>query len=283
MSDAPGASRGRTIAVALLVVASLVPAGWYAARLAGERALLDAYLRDRGLAGLPVSKETAVRVSQAVRADFETDQTKWKRLDYARRPFLRRSPGWLLEAREGLCGEGTRVMVALLGRLGFDATRVTLYNQHLQGAHTLVSVKLGGREVFIDSINSPEDVNALLNAQDISSADFRIAHYSDDILQRRVQRPGAGSDDPAAADSVRTRFFDVYRVYSYEAFPASKLVHAVGLDWRVFNFNRPPGWVSWLAERPRAIMALLWLALALAFDAAVLLFLRARSRRAARA
>lgn len=283
MSHAPGASRGRNIALALMVAASLVPAGWYAVRLIGEHIVLNAYLRERGLAGLPVTKETAVRVSQAVRADFETDQTKWRRLDYTRRPFLRRSPGWLLEAREGLCGEGTRVMVALLGRLGFDATRVTLYNQHLQGVHTLVSVKLGDREVFIDSINSPEDFSQLLNTQDISAADFRIAHYSEDILQRLGSRAKADPGDPVAADSVRTRFFDFYRVYSYEAFPASKLVHAVGLDWRVFNFNRPPRWVSSLAERPRAIMTLLWLSLALAFDSAVLLAVRARSRRAARA
>lgn len=283
MSDAPGASRGRTIALALMVVASLVPAGWYAARLRGERVVVDAYLRERGLAGLPVTKETAVRVSQAVRADFEIDQTKWRRLDYTNRPFLRRGPGWLLEAREGLCGEGTRVLVALLGRLGFDATRVTLYNAHLQGVHTLVSVKLGDRETFIDSINSPEDFNRLLNTQDVSAEDFRIVHYSGDILERHAAAAAVAARDTATTDPVRARFLDFYRAYSYEAIPVSKLAHAAGLDWRVFNFNRPPRWVSALAESPRAIMTLLWLALALAFDAVVLLALRARARRAARA
>lgn len=283
MSDAPGAARGRTIALAALVVVSLLPAGGYALRLRSERAVVDAYLRERGLAGLPATKETAVRVSQAVRADFEIDESKWRRLDYTKRPFLRRDAGWLLEAREGLCGEGTRVLVALLGRLGFDATRVTLYNRHLQGVHTLVSVKLAGREVFIDSINSPGDFNHLLNARDVSADDFRIVRYSGDILERTASGRAVAARDTGAADPERARFLDLYRAYSYEAIPVSKLAHAAGLDWRVFNFDRPARWVSALAESPRAIMALLWLAIGLAFDAVVLLALRARARRAARA
>ena len=60
------------------------------------------------------------------------------------RPFLRRGTEWLLRAREGWCGEGTRVMVNLLGRLGFDATRVTLYDAQLRAVHTLVSIRVGG-------------------------------------------------------------------------------------------------------------------------------------------
>lgn len=282
MSGAPGASRGRTIALAALLVASLLPAAGFALRLADEHAVVDGYLRERGLAGLPVTKETAVRVSQAVRADFEIDQARWKRLDYTKRPFLRRGPGWLLEAREGLCGEGTRVIVALLGRLGFDATRVTLYNAHLQGVHTLVSVKLGDREIFVDSINSPEDFNTLLNTRDVSAADFGVVRYSGDILERHAAGAAAAARGTSATDPVLARFLDHYRAYSYEAIPVSKLAHAAGLDWRVFNFARPARWVSALAESPRAIMTLLWLALGLAFDAVVLLALRARARRAAR-
>jgi hypothetical protein len=282
MSGAPGASRRRTVALAALLVASLLPAAGFLLHLAGESAVVDGYLRERGLAGLPVTKETAVRVSQAVRADFEIDQTKWKRLDYTKNPFLRHDTGWLLGAREGLCGEGARVIVVLLGRLGFDATRVTLYDAHLQGVHTLVSVKLDGREIFVDSINSPGDFNDLLNTRDVSAADFAVVRYSGDILERHAAGAAIAARDTSGTDPVRARFLDHYRAYSYEAVPVSKLAHAAGLDWRVFNFARPARWVSALAESPRAILTLFWLALGLALDAAVLTALRARSRRAAR-
>lgn len=287
MASVPGGARGRTIGIVAVLVASLVPAAWFALQQRNEDAVVDRYLRDRGLAGLPATHETAVRVSQAVRADFESDQSKWKRLDYTRRPFLRRETAWLLGAREGLCGEGTRVIVSLLQRLGFDATRVTLYDRHLQAVHTLVSIQLGGREILVDSINSPDSVNLLLNRGEISTKDFRVVHYSDDILQRVAFGRALAERDTLDADSLRTRFFRVYRVYSYEALPVSKLLTRAGVDWRVFNFARPPRWLSGLAESPRAIKAAGALALAVVFDAALLLAVvargRARRRAAARA
>lgn len=283
---AGGPSR-RTIGIAAVLVASLLPAAWFALQQRAEDAVVDRYLREHGLAGLPVSQATAVRVSQAVRADFETDETKWNALDYAHRPFLRRDTAWLLGVREGYCGEGTRVIVCLLQRLGFDATRLTLYDRHLQAVHTLVSVRLGDREVLVDSINSPDSINLLLNRGELSTRDFRVVHYSDDILQRDAFARELAERDTLDADSLRTRFFRLYRVYSYEALPVSKLLTRAGVDWRVFNFARPPRWVSGLAERPREIKAVAWLSLALAFDAALLLAVRslarARRRAAARA
>jgi hypothetical protein len=274
--------RGRTIGLAALVAASLVPAALFGVAQLREDADVDRYLRDRGLAGLPSTRETALRVSQAVRADFETDAGKWKSLDLARRPFLRHDTAFLLRAREGLCGEGTRVLVSLLARLGFDATRVTLYDAHLQAVHTLVSVRLGARELLVDSINTPEEMNAFLSRADLSTADFRLLHYTDDLLARlEFSRALAAQDTARTAappDSVRAAFFGYFRAYSYEALPVTKLLTRAGFDWRVFNLERPARVVSVLAERPRAIAATAWLAFALVFDAVLLLAVRARSR-----
>lgn len=273
---------GRAIGFAAVLVVSFVPAALFGLAQLREDVALDHYLRQRGLAGLPVSAATALRVSQAVRADFEIDPARWKALDLARRPFLRHDTAWLLRAREGLCGEGTRVLVNLLGRLGFDATRVTLYDAHLQAVHTLVSVRLDGRERLVDSINTPEELNAFLARAAVSTEDFRLLHYTDDLLARLEFGRSLAARDTAPVDSARTAFFGYFRAYSYEALPVTKLLTRAGLDWRVFNLERPARGLSALAEKPRAIAALLWLALALAFDVALLLVLRAGSRARAR-
>lgn len=279
MAGVPGGSPGRSIGLAALLVASFLPAAWFALRQRAEDAAVDRYLRVHGLAGLPVTPATAVRVSQAVRADFQTDESKWRSLDYRHRPFLRRDTAFLLGAREGLCGEGTRVIVNLLQRLGFDATRVTLYGQHLQGLHTLVSIRLGDRELLVDSINSPDSVNRLLNRGDLSTRDFRVASYSGDILERDALTRALAERDTLGADSSRAGFFRVYRAYSYEALPVTKLLARAGLDWRVFNLTRPARGLSSLAEKPRALTAVACFALAVLFDAALLLAWRARARR----
>lgn len=270
--------RGRSILLVAVLAASVAPAAWFGLAQLRENAVVDAYLRERGLAGLPVTSETALRVSRAVRADFETDASKWKSLDYSKRPFLRRGTAFLLKAREGLCGEGTRVIVTLLSRLGFDATRVTLYDTHLQAVHTLVSVRLDGRELLVDSINTPPEMNAFLERAAISTDDFHLLHYTDDILARLEFSRALAARDSVEADSARTAFFAYFRAYSYEALPLTKLATRAGLDWRVFNFERPARWVSALAEKPRAMAGLIWLGIGLAFDAVLLLAVRARAR-----
>ncbi len=278
MAGVNGGSPGRKIALVAVLFASLLPAAGFALRQRGEDAAVDRYLRAHDLAGLPVTQATAVRVARTVRADFVCDRAKWKSLDYAHRPFLRHETAWLLAAREGLCGEGTRVIVSLLQRLGFDATRVTLYDRRLQGVHTLVSIRLGGREILVDSINSADSVTQLLDRGDTSTRDFRVAGYSGDVLDRDAMTRALAERDTADADPLRARFFGAYRVYSYEALPMSKLLARAGLNWRVFNLSRPPAWMSVLAERPFAIMAVAALALAVVFDAVVLAWVVARRR-----
>jgi hypothetical protein len=244
--------------VAALWLAALVPAGYYYREQANEDRIVREYLAQNGLAGLPLSKESAVRISQQVRRDFETDERRFKALNMANRPFLREDTAFLLGHKEGLCGEGTRVLVNLLQQEGYDATRLTLYDRILDSAHTLVSVRLGGREFLLDSINSPETINAFLNSNDVSTNDFRLLRYSDDLSARR-------SFTSQRMDRPEHPFFSSFWLFSYEAVPYTKLLTKGGLGVRLFNFDRPPKPVSALAEKPSLIAAVA------AFFAAVLL------------
>lgn len=276
-AGSPGRTRTRARWLWAVVAASFVPAVVFGCLQAREDGVVDGYLREHGLTGLPANEATALRVSHAVRADFETDSSKWKAYKLAGRPFLRRDTEWLLRAREGWCGEGTRVMVSLMGRLGIDATRVTLYDSRLRGMHTLVAIRVGGRERLVDSINTPDDLNAYLDRAALSTANFRVLHYDDDIIVRHALGAALASRDTAGTDPDREEFFREYCSYSYEAIPVTKLLARVGLDWRVLNLTRPPNWISNLAEKPRAIKAVVSLALALVLDAALLLAFRARA------
>jgi hypothetical protein len=260
-----------------VVAASFAPAIVFACLQVHENGVVDGYLREHGLLGLPANEATALRVSHAVRADFETDSSKWKAYRLAGRPFLRRDAEWLLRAREGWCGEGTRVLVNLLGRLGIDGTRVALYDLRLRAMHTLVSIRVGGRERLVDSINTPDSLNAYLDRAALSTANFRVLHYTDDIVARHAIGAQLATRDTAATDPERDAFFSEYSLYSYEAIPLSKLLTRAGIDWRVLNRHRPPHWVSSLAEKPRAIKAIVSLVLALILDAALLLKIRART------
>ena len=276
MDAGPRRSRERARWLWALLALSFVPAVVFGFLQAHEDRVVDGYLREHGLVGLPVNDATALRVSHAVRAEFETDSSKWVAYKLAERPFLRRGTEWLLRAREGWCGEGTRVLVNLLGRMGFDATRVTLYNSRLQGMHTLVSIRVGGKERLVDSINTPPELNAFLDRAALSTANFRVLHYTDDIVARHARWNELSARDTVETDLYREQFFRDFCTYSYEAFPVTKLITRVGVDWRVLNLARPPRWVSMLAEKPRSIKAVVSLAIALVFDAALLLAARRR-------
>ncbi len=246
---------GRRALYVLIVVASFVPAGYFLARQRQEDEVVRAFIAARGLRGAPATQATALAVSAALRADFEVREQRWTRMSLADRPFLRHDTAWLLEVKEGLCGEGTRVLVVILQEMGFDATRVSLYDRFLRSEHTLASVLIDGREVFVDSINSTDRANSFLATHDISARDFPVTHYAEDI----VDRMEAGAElarQQRSQEPDYQAFFDKFRLFSYEAVPASKLVSVAGLDWRVFNLRRPSPSVSWLAERPRAILAL---------------------------
>lgn len=239
------------LALILVWGITLIPSIYYAYRQSQEDKIVDRYLSSNNLASLPISKETAVRVSDQVRKDFNTKEGSFAALNLAERPFLREDAGFLLTQKEGLCGEGARVMINLLNRLGFDATRITLFDQKLQSAHTLVSVDIGEKEFLVDSINSTPEVNALINSDNISSNDFNILHYSDDFLKRRQFEK---TDHNRITPERQRKFFDEYWLYSYEAIPYSKLLTRAGFDVRAFNFERPNSRLSDLAEKPNMIM-----------------------------
>ena len=269
---------GRRAQYVLIVVASFVPAGHFLVRQRQEDQVVRAYVAARGLQGAPATRDTALAVSKALRADFEVREERWKRMGLSDRPFLRQDTAWLLETKEGLCGEGTRVLVSVLQEMGFDATRVSLYDRFLRSEHTLASVLLDGREVFVDSINSTDRVNAFLGTHDISAQDFPLTRYAEDIVDR-MEAGAALARAQRSQEPDYQAFFEKFRLFSYEAVPASKLVSAAGLDWRVFNLRRPSPWVSWLAERPRAIHALASAGAALGLHALVVIGLVVRRLR----
>ena len=237
------------LVLSLTCAIALLPSMYYAYRQVEENRIVDRYLSSNNLVGYPVSKETAVRVSNQVRTDFNIKETSFVALNLAERPFLREDVGFLLTHKEGVCGEGARVVANLLNRLGFDATRITLFNRNLQASHTLVSVLIDEHEFLVDSINSSEAANKLLINSDISSNDFNLLHYSNDISTRRkfvnVNRSNQAKE--------YVEFFDHYWLYSYEATPYSKLLTKIGIDVRVFNFDRPSRWLSIMAEKPNSV------------------------------
>ena len=242
-----------SLALILTWAVTLIPSAYFAYMQVQENNIVDQYLALNNLNDLPISKETAIHVSDQVRKDFNTDESSFVALNMAERPFLREDAGFLLTNKEGLCGQGTRVIVNVLNKMGFDATRITLYNRELQPAHTLASVVINNQEFFVDSINSSEEVNGLLRNDNISSNDFNIMHYSDDILKRREFLRTSQSDKKVS----HSEFFDMYGLYSYEATPYTKLITKLGFDMRVFNLQRPGRWISILAEKPNMIMLVL--------------------------
>lgn len=239
------------LALTLVWLVSLLPAMFYGYKQIREDSIVDLYLLDNELNGLPLNRQTAIRISDQVRNDFNVNEDTFTTLDLTNRPFLREDVGFLLTYREGVCGEGTRVIINLLSRLGFDSTRITLFDKVLQSSHTLVSVKIDGREFFLDSINSTPYVNDLLRYNDISSSDFDVLHYSDDIsIRREFDEFRQANSKPKEFET----FFDNYWLYSYESTPYSKLLTKMGFDARIFNFDRPSRWTSILAERPNMIL-----------------------------
>ena len=240
----------------LIWVIALLPSMYFAFMQIQENSIVVHYLSQNKLGGLRISKETAIRVSDQVREDFNVNESSFAALNMAERPFLMEDVGSLLTHKEGLCGEGTRVIVNLLSRLGFNASRITLFNKELQSSHTLVSVVIDEQEFFLDSINSSAEVNELLRNNNISSNDFNLMHYSDSFTTRREF---AKTGQSVIGAEGLSQFFDSYWLYSYEATPYSKLLTRLGFDVRVFNFKRPNQWISILSEKPNMIMFLVTL------------------------
>lgn len=224
--------------------------GYYLYRQNQENALIDDFTRELGLQRV-VSWENAVEISQKLRETFNSDKKSFSKLSLKNKPFLREECDELIEAREGLCGEGTRVLVCILDRLGFDAARVTLFTKWLHPSHTLVSIVVNGEEYFIDSMNSGEEFNAYINQHQISADDFQIMGHVEDIRERTRLKHELKEQD-MDVDLARL-LTDKYLFYSYESLPFSKLLGKLGMNMRVLNLSRPPRWISVIGEKPKLI------------------------------
>jgi len=235
----------------LLLLGGLIPLKYFLTQME-EHKIVENYLSKNNLLGLSISKETALKVSDQVRKDFNIKESSWVGLNMNERPFLREDVATLLTYKEGVCGEGTRVIVDLLNRLGFDATRVTFYNKRLQAEHTLVSVVINEKEFFVDTINSLPKINTLLREHNISASDFDLIHYTDNITDRRTL-----AEESADKKRDFSNELEYYWLYSYTATPYTKLLSKLGFDVRIFNFDRPSHLSSILAERPNSLMFIL--------------------------
>lgn len=239
------------IALGVVMLVALIPSFYYLIQQWKENRIVYGYIHEHGFDELPANKESAIKVSEQVIADFNVDLSTFKVLRMDDRPFLREDAGFLLTCREGVCGEGARVIVRLLNAMGYDATRVTLYDRYMQFAHTLVSVQEGDRSYWIDSINSNDTLTVLLTKRDISEKSFNYLNYSDKISDRldAIQY----HRDVQEADELKI-LLDRYFLYSFEAIPVTKLLAKIGINWRVFNLRRPPHFISVLAEEPHMVM-----------------------------
>ncbi len=248
-------------------VVLLLFVGWtayFAAKQVREERKVARYLKTHQF--LPkeeLSKSCAERVAASVRREFNTNRSTFVRIGKFREPFLRYDAALLLDVKEGVCGEGTRVIVCLLQKMGFDATRVTLYDQRLRRAHTLVSIFLEDREIFIDSIHSATKTTKVLKEHVISSRNFGF-------VSSERQRPKTNPSVPTVAEDIGW-FLWVYRVYSYEAVPYMKLLGRLLPGVRMFNFRRPGKLIAIVAERPSLIRACLGVAVTVAVSSSILL------------
>jgi hypothetical protein len=187
------------------------------------------------------SKYAADVVSDSLRTYFNIDINTWKHLNLNNRPFFRNSALELLKYREGVCGEGTRVLVRFLQKLGYDATRISIYYSTLNVNHTLVSIVIDGKEYFIDSINSDDSTHYYLKKYNINvnflhKVDYDKRYNENADVENLEDNPGI------------TYFRGHYVVFSYEAIPLTKIGNIFFKNIVVRNFNRPSKLVSYIAE-----------------------------------
>ena len=257
-----------------------MPSGYYAVKQMQENAVLSEYLDQTNLPENNSAWENAKILSEKLRSEFEVDESKFHTLKMSDRPFLRESSTTLLDIKEGQCGEGTRVLVNLLNKAGYDATRISLYDNKLNSSHTLVSLRVNDEEYLIDSINTQEVMNTFLNTNQINSKSFSVVKYDDDVTVRNASLNELYKKDALASnidDTVEARFYKRFKYYSYEAVPYTKLFSVVGMDVRIMNFERPSRFTSSLAEKPYLILSLFWaiLATSIVFTIGVIFWLYA--------
>jgi hypothetical protein len=212
-----------------------------------EEKSVDDFLKNRKLTGSLGSLERAVATSDLVRAEFSKDPKDWKYVNNVKEPFLNHSCLDLMRWREGNCGKVTRVLVKLLYFQGYDVCRVTLHGRGFsnRASHTLVSVMINGEEYFIDSVNSPDDVNDYLRHHQVNATSFGISDY------KNRHHKMALSIDSSSVINHR------YLGYSFESIPYTKLTNTMGFNMRVLNFDRPGRWGGYVAESVFLIQFLL--------------------------
>jgi hypothetical protein len=205
-----------------------------------EEQFLKSYISNMNLSESSYSSKVEYfhEISDFVHHDFNKDQSTWKYTNLRNRPFLRQSAHELLTNKEGVCGEGARVMIRILHSLGYDATRLAFYSKKFGAAHALVSVVVDGNEIVVDSINYPAELNQIIRANPHSMSEIDLIYYG----QRFIKK----SNDELT--NFAKFFQDNYATYSYEATPYSKLISAVGANKHIFNYDRPNKLLSYVVE-----------------------------------
>ncbi len=214
-----------------------------------EEKVITKYISDMNIkrSDFNTTTEYFSSISDYVNNDFNTDIKTWKHSDLLGRSFLRNSVLELFEIKEGVCGEGTRVMIRILQSLGYNASRIAFYDKEFGAAHALVSVMIGDNEIIVDSINFNKELHKILRNNKINMKMINIVHYNNRF-----------SDSNKTKSSEFSNFFkEHYSIYSYESIPYVKFASKLGADKLIFNLSRPNRYISYLAESVYLIKALL--------------------------
>lgn len=216
-----------------------------------EGEILDQYILEMNMNRNDFASESEFfsKISDYLDNDFNTDVESWKYSNLIERSFLRSSVMELLELKEGVCGEGTRMMIRILQALGYDATRLAFYDKRFGAAHALVSVQTNTNEILVDTINFNKELHEILRNNNVTTQSIDIVYYDERFhdINRDITSPFS-------------KFFKKnYATYSYESIPYVKLVSKLGANKHIFNFTRPNKQVSYLAESVYLTKALFYI------------------------
>jgi len=238
----------KKIAILSHVVIMFLSCGYFLYKHFDENTLIENFLLEKKLSSGMPSKKNAIRISDSIRSIINVNKKNWKtnEQNLNKVSFFRMSVKDIITSKEGTCGEGARLLVRLLLKLNYDATRVNLFTKNFGAdGHTVVSVLIDNKEYFIDTINSTDLVNKILVENDVSSKTFIKVYYDqrfDDSIY--IKKKNEYLNSPV----WKKDFNDLYVSYSYDALPFTRAVSVIGYNMRVFNFTRPNLTISYLAE-----------------------------------
>ncbi len=204
-----------------------------------ESQKIKQFINENGWSKKPPTWDLAIEISDTIRQQMNTQSATFIHVDRVPEPFLSYSCLDILDWMEGTCGKGARVLVKVLTKCGFDATRISLYGKGFGNStsHTLVSIIINGEEYFIDTVNAPEGFNDMVRNHQLNTKKLNIASY--------INRRGSAEN---SHDSITTAFQNKFCMYNYEAIQLSKVMKLAGLDVWGFNMKRPPATISNLVE-----------------------------------